>query len=85
MSADGGVGGGAEVGDLAEELRATRVEQVEHLRRGDPETARLMGAWINALLDEWNRRRGCRVAPVALLAVGEPGEGDGERHGRCGG
>lgn len=80
MSADAG-GGGVEVGDLAEELRATRVEQVEHLRRGDPETAQLMGAWINALLDEWNRRRGC---PVALFAVGEPGEGDGERPGRCG-
>ncbi|MFF5097534.1 MULTISPECIES: hypothetical protein [Actinosynnema] len=60
----GGTGAGVEVGDLAEELRATRVEQVEHLRRGDPETARLMGAWINALLDEWNRRRGCSGGSV---------------------
>ncbi|ATE54398.1 hypothetical protein [Actinosynnema pretiosum] len=84
MSADGG-GSGVEVGDLAEELRATRVEQVEHLRRGDPETAQLMGAWINALLDEWNRRCGRRVAPVVVPALGEAVEGDGERPGRCGG
>ncbi|GGP76437.1 hypothetical protein [Saccharothrix coeruleofusca] len=43
--------------DLADELNAARDEQRLHVARGDTRTAELLSAWIDALLDEWNRRR----------------------------
>jgi hypothetical protein len=42
--------------DLATELTAARDEQRLCRARGDDETATLLAAWIDALLDEWNRR-----------------------------
>ncbi|WP_158073432.1 hypothetical protein [Actinophytocola xanthii] len=44
------------VADLTRELEAARVERRGCLARGDSETALLLAAWIDALLDEWNRR-----------------------------
>ncbi|SES29682.1 hypothetical protein SAMN05216188_1313 [Lentzea xinjiangensis] len=44
--------------DLRVELAAAGAELHHHLLRGDREVADLLGAWIDALLDEWNRRRG---------------------------
>ncbi len=43
--------------DLCAELTAAGAELRHHLLRGDREVADLLGAWIDALLDEWNRRR----------------------------
>ncbi|HEX6342313.1 hypothetical protein [Umezawaea sp.] len=43
--------------DLCVELAAAGAELHHHLLCGDRETAELLGAWIDALLDEWNRRR----------------------------
>lgn len=43
--------------DLHVELAAAGAELHHHLRCGDREVADLLGAWIDALLDEWNRRR----------------------------
>lgn len=42
--------------DLAIELTAARAEQRECEAAGDVETALLLAAWLDALLDEWNRR-----------------------------
>ncbi|TDV54787.1 hypothetical protein [Actinophytocola oryzae] len=42
--------------DLVAELVAARDERLSCLARGDVETAALLSAWIDALLDEWNRR-----------------------------
>lgn len=42
--------------DLRVELEAAGAELHHHLLRGDREVAELLGAWIDALLDEWNRR-----------------------------
>jgi hypothetical protein len=42
--------------DLAAELTATRTEQRLCEECGDVETALLLAAWLDALLDEWNRR-----------------------------
>jgi hypothetical protein len=43
--------------DLCDELAAAGTELHHHLLCGDRETADLLGAWIDTLLDEWNRRR----------------------------
>jgi hypothetical protein len=43
--------------DLAPEITAARAEQLSCLARGDRETATLLMAWIDVLLDEWNRRQ----------------------------
>jgi len=43
--------------DLCVELAAAGAELHHHLLCGDRETAELLGAWIDTLLDEWNRRR----------------------------
>lgn len=43
--------------DLRVELAAAGAELQHHLLCGDREVADLLGAWIDALLDEWNRRR----------------------------
>lgn len=43
--------------DLCVELAAAGAELNHHLLCGDRETAELLGAWIDTLLDEWNRRR----------------------------
>ncbi|MFC6092231.1 hypothetical protein Q5530_30370 [Saccharothrix sp. BKS2] len=43
--------------DLGVELADARAELRDHLACGDHEMADLLGAWIDALLDEWNRRR----------------------------
>jgi len=43
--------------DLVAELVAARAERLTALDRGDHETARLLAAWLDALLDEWNRRK----------------------------
>lgn len=43
--------------DLRVELAAAGAELHHHLLRGDREVADLLGAWIDTLLDEWNRRR----------------------------
>ncbi|MFD7659873.1 hypothetical protein ACFV4N_38350 [Actinosynnema sp. NPDC059797] len=45
--------------DLGVELEGACEELHDHLARGDREMAHLLGAWIDALLDEWNRRRRC--------------------------
>jgi hypothetical protein len=42
--------------DLAEELTAARAEQRSCEECGDMATALLLAAWLDALLDEWNRR-----------------------------
>lgn len=42
--------------DLVVELTAARDEWHACVNRGDSETALLLTAWIDALLDEWNRR-----------------------------
>jgi hypothetical protein len=42
--------------DLVAELTAARDERLSCLDRGDGETAMLLAAWIDVLLDEWNRR-----------------------------
>jgi hypothetical protein len=42
--------------DLAAQLIATRAEQRSCEACGDVETAMLLAAWLDALLDEWNRR-----------------------------
>ncbi|RKT55342.1 hypothetical protein [Saccharothrix australiensis] len=42
--------------DLVHELTAARAERRLVARDGDVETATLLGAWIDVLLDEWNRR-----------------------------
>ncbi|MFL6118055.1 hypothetical protein [Actinophytocola sp.] len=42
--------------DLVAELTAAREERLSCLARGDGATAALLAAWIDALLDEWNRR-----------------------------
>ncbi|SDF47474.1 hypothetical protein SAMN05216553_101802 [Lentzea fradiae] len=44
--------------DLSVELAAASAERHHQLLCGDREVADLLGAWIDALLDEWNRRRG---------------------------
>jgi hypothetical protein len=44
--------------DLRAELVAAGAELRHQLLCGDREVADLLGAWIDALLDEWNRRRG---------------------------
>lgn len=43
--------------DLRVELAAAGAELHHRLLCGDREVADLLGAWIDALLDEWNRRR----------------------------
>jgi len=43
--------------DLAPEITAARAEQLSCLAREDRETAALLAAWIDVLLDEWNRRQ----------------------------
>ncbi len=43
--------------DLVAELAAARAEQRACEESGDLETALLLAAWLDALLDEWNRRR----------------------------
>lgn len=43
--------------DLCAELASARAELREYVRRGDREMADLLGAWIDTLLDEWNRRQ----------------------------
>ncbi|MEV8442191.1 hypothetical protein AB0425_32855 [Actinosynnema sp. NPDC051121] len=43
--------------DLCAELAAAAAELRHHLLRGDRDVANLLGAWIDTLLDEWNRRR----------------------------
>jgi hypothetical protein len=43
--------------DLCVELAAAVAELRHHLLRGDRDVADLLGAWIDTLLDEWNRRR----------------------------
>ncbi|MFC5058263.1 hypothetical protein [Saccharothrix xinjiangensis] len=43
--------------DLCVELEDACAELRDHLARGDREMTHLLGAWIDALLDEWNRRR----------------------------
>lgn len=43
--------------DLCVELAAAGVELHHQLLCGDREVADLLGAWIDTLLDEWNRRR----------------------------
>ena len=47
--------------NLVAELTAARQELAHRRAQGDTETAMLLGAWIDTLLDEWNRRRreGC--------------------------
>jgi hypothetical protein len=47
---------GPEAADLLAQLAAAREERLGCLARGDGETATLLAAWIDALLDEWNRR-----------------------------
>lgn len=47
--------------DLTTELAAARAERVSCLARGDHETAVLLTAWIDVLLDEWNRRQDWRA------------------------
>lgn len=42
--------------DLVAQLIATRAEQRSCEEDGDGETALLLAAWLDALLDEWNRR-----------------------------
>jgi hypothetical protein len=42
--------------DLAAELAAARTELRRYREHCDEVTADLMLAWIDALLDEWNRR-----------------------------
>ena len=42
--------------DLRAELIAARTEQILCRTRGDRDTAALLAAWIDVLLDEWNRR-----------------------------
>jgi hypothetical protein len=42
--------------DLAIELAAARAEQHACEAAGDVATALLLAAWLDALLDEWNRR-----------------------------
>lgn len=43
--------------DLVPEITAARAEQLSCLARDDGETAALLAAWIDVLLDEWNRRK----------------------------
>jgi hypothetical protein len=43
--------------DLVAELAAARAERLTALGRGDHQTATLLAAWLDALLDEWNRRK----------------------------
>jgi hypothetical protein len=50
--------------DLVAELTAAREERLSCLARGDGTTAALLAAWIDALLDEWNRRT-ARQSPPA--------------------
>jgi hypothetical protein len=42
--------------DLVAELAAARAERRTALDHGDHETAALLAAWLDVLLDEWNRR-----------------------------
>ncbi|WP_433260258.1 hypothetical protein ACQPZF_23660 [Actinosynnema sp. CS-041913] len=42
--------------DLVGELTAAHEERCQAVADLDAETARLLAAWIDALLDEWNRR-----------------------------
>ena len=42
--------------DLTSELVAARTEQLLCRTRGDCDTAALLAAWIDVLLDEWSRR-----------------------------
>ncbi|MBW4720255.1 hypothetical protein [Saccharothrix obliqua] len=42
--------------DLSGELDAACTERRSALACGDADTAGLLAAWIDALLDEWNRR-----------------------------
>lgn len=42
--------------ELAAELAAARAEQRSCEERGDVETAVLLSAWQDVLLDEWSRR-----------------------------
>jgi hypothetical protein len=56
--------------DLATELAAARAEQVSCRARGDTDTAVLLAAWIDVLLDEWNRRQDWHAA------AGPPGPPD---------
>jgi len=51
---------GVPVRDLLRELVAAGEERRAVVADGDAETAELLAAWIDALLDEWNRR--CRAA-----------------------
>ncbi len=54
--------------DLVGELVAAREEQRQVLAQGDTVTAGLLAAWIDVLLDEWNRRRrGDSGAPSGRL------------------
>ncbi|WP_306745509.1 hypothetical protein [Saccharothrix yanglingensis] len=47
---------GLAASDLNAELTAARGELNRYRDLGDDATADLMRAWIDALLDEWNRR-----------------------------
>ncbi|MGM1061445.1 hypothetical protein [Saccharothrix sp. Mg75] len=49
---------GIATSDLCAELTAAGVELQRYRTLGDDATADLMLAWIDALLDEWNRRAG---------------------------
>ncbi|QFZ21397.1 hypothetical protein [Saccharothrix syringae] len=42
--------------DLCSELAVAGSELRDYRARGDGEMAELLGAWIDTLLDEWNRR-----------------------------
>ncbi|WP_367129470.1 hypothetical protein [Saccharothrix sp. HUAS TT1] len=57
--APGPPGPGPDLGglDLCAELSAAGAELRHQLVRGDHDVADLLGAWIDTLLDEWNRRR----------------------------
>jgi hypothetical protein len=42
--------------DLVTQLAAARDERLSALARDDRDTAALLAVWMDALLDEWNRR-----------------------------
>ncbi|MEU4804595.1 hypothetical protein [Actinosynnema sp. NPDC023587] len=46
--------------DLVGELTAARAEHRTAVDHGDAATAGLLAAWIDLLLDEWNRRARAR-------------------------
>lgn len=51
-------GDGLTACDLRVELASAREDLRHYRERRDDATAELMLAWIDALLDEWNRRAG---------------------------